>query len=688
MRLKLPNTPCCKYVKAFVKWVWNFLFSGRRFILNFIILPFLTAYAICLLWGYYTSNVWVFNPFHYRYLPEKEKLAYLCMIAYILFVIAYALIMQRARSQRLDCSLRNIHIVRLAKLWLDEDRIKAQMQSAYDEKQRERMEKIEEEAANRMLIVSTEIVGRFISERLAPYLRKFSNEEIEIVRFLLNLLEKRGNCSSVASKFKNDYDIKQFKRCNGNKDIPVTSDGRTSYDILSAYSLLDHSIRVASMIIDEVKSRTNTYSILMPKAIIVALAHDIGKAEKIAASAVIDEVAKATDHPYLSAMIIKERFPEYSNIDEIVSIVQQHHLPIDKSGSICAQALKAADQRARREEIKRWFIKTYGSEAKSVDPYLNITIGWDIEQTIKQTRRRDIEPIMTAVYTDEGIEGEQDEQENKKKGKGTNGDLQKQRAFEMPSVLADEDYDGEQSDQTKREFLESERDDREWDNSIEYDEETGELVKRTSVVKGKDSERNKNDSDGKITGDSNSQLKPSTSQPKPSTKTTKSKFGETKTPNQALNNFATLKFDLGAYEEAILDRIRGEPIAIDRSGVNMFVPTLNIGSIPCDSALLVSFARLTGYISGIFISDNGELDFGAMSRYAVNEWRKRNIVLFVGEGYSTLKYEYLYNEEQRKVINMIPFSLDALGLNADDLIERAKDHPLYGLIGEIKMAKG
>jgi hypothetical protein len=86
--------------------------------------------------------------------------------------------------------------------------------------------------------------------------------------------------------------------------------------------------------------------------------------------------------------------------------------------------------------------------------------------------------------------------------------------------------------------------------------------------------------------------------------------------------------------------------------------------------------------------ERGEIEFGAMTRYAVNEWRKRDIVLFVGEGYATRKYEYLYNQEQRKVINLIPFSTDALELNADDLIDRAKRHPLYLLIGDLRLAKG
>jgi hypothetical protein len=86
--------------------------------------------------------------------------------------------------------------------------------------------------------------------------------------------------------------------------------------------------------------------------------------------------------------------------------------------------------------------------------------------------------------------------------------------------------------------------------------------------------------------------------------------------------------------------------------------------------------------------ERGEIEFGAMTRYAVNEWRKRNIVLFVGEGYATRKYEYLYNGEQRKVINAIPFSIDALELNAGDLLERAKQHPLFSLIGDLRMTKG
>jgi hypothetical protein len=453
--------------------------------------------------------------------------------------------------------------------------------------------------------------------------------------------------------------------------------------------------------------------------------------EKIDASSVIDEVAKVTDHPYLSAMIIKERFPEYVNIDEIVSIVQEHHLPIDKSGSICAQALKAADQRARREEIKRWFIKTYGSEAKSVDPYLNLTIGWDIEQTIKQTpdgqseqitrakqtrqsnqtirsdqtskpRQSEIEPIMTAVYRDEGLldndsgsaETQSDRRNDDNEDEGIDGEREiwefsERTMIDMPLIFAggyDEgDRRGSAGDQAGN-------DGGSFDRQTDQNGQSGERssIETTAAEESKSGGDNNQgyDDDGNkssIAAATNNKAKPKAKPAK-----SKNRFGETKTPKYPQSDdYRTLEFDLPSCETTILDRLRDEPIVIERGGSNAFVPSLNIVSIPYSDCLLVSFGRIAGLIGSLFENDreSGEIEYGAMTRYAVNEWRKRSIVLFVGEGYTTRKYEYLYNGEQRKIVNLIPFSIDALGLNAGDLLERAKSHPLYSLIGEMRMGR-
>jgi hypothetical protein len=83
-------------------------------------------------------------------------------------------------------------------------------------------------------------------------------------------------------------------------------------------------------------------------------------------------------------------------------------------------------------------------------------------------------------------------------------------------------------------------------------------------------------------------------------------------------------------------------------------------------------------------------DYSAMARYAIEEWRKNDVVLHVGESYYSKKYEYNLEslDGRRAIISMIPFSIEALGLNASDLEERAKAHPLYELIVDLKPARG
>jgi hypothetical protein len=364
------KTPCCRFVKALLKWAWHFLVTQRQLIIV-VAIASLAAWAICVLWGWYWTGAIVFNPTYYYALPKKELLLVIAIVILAVMVMAYALIMQHARSERMDCSLRKTHIEELAKLWLGDKQLKEQMEAVNENWRKEQLAIVEAQAASRILVPRTQLVADFVQNDLAIFLSKFSTEEFGMLRFLLFNLEKNAHTPSVASLYPKDYDIRQFRYCNGNKDIAVTSDGKTSYEILASYTLLDHSIRVARNIIEEIKAKTNTYSILMPMAVIAALAHDIGKILKFESVAIRDDVAHKNDHPYLSEMVLKESFPNYYAIDELTAVVKEHHLPVDKNSTIHAVALKEADKKARRQEMSAWFKKHYGSEP-CPDPYVTV----------------------------------------------------------------------------------------------------------------------------------------------------------------------------------------------------------------------------------------------------------------------------------------------------------------------------
>jgi predicted HD phosphohydrolase len=327
-------------------------------------------YLAFVIWGYITAGVGVYNPFMFQYIPDSDKLLAVAIGITGIATIVYAITMQYARSNRVDCTIRNIEMMELSKLWLKPEQIAVMQEAASEiERQKER-NKLEKEMGERVIVANTKIVGSFIKEHVAEFLPKFSAQEYEILIYLLETLEEFGNIPSVASKYAQDYDKKQFERVGGRKPIPITRDGKTSYEILATVTLLEHSIRVAKLVITELKNRTDTYSVYMPLAILAALGHDIGKIEKTQKHTVNKEVLLKTDHPFVSEMLIREMFPSYKDLPSLLKLVREHHFPIDgKENMIVMQSLKSADQNARRQELSEWFIKNYGEKEEYPDPY-------------------------------------------------------------------------------------------------------------------------------------------------------------------------------------------------------------------------------------------------------------------------------------------------------------------------------
>jgi hypothetical protein len=587
------KTPCCRFVKALIKWIWDFLITQRELV-KCVATAIVVAWGVCIFWGYYFAGVWVFNPTHYYALPEREALLIIAAGIVGLMTIIYALIMQRARSERVDCSLKQTHIEALSKLWLGEERLKAQTEAANENWRKEQMAIVEAQAASRILTPRTDLVADFVQSDLAIFLPKFSTEEFQMLRFLLNHLEKSGLIPSVASIYQRDYDVRQFRYCNGSKDIAITSDGRTSYEILAQTTLLDHSIRVARNIIEEIKSKTNTYSILIPQAVLAALAHDIGKIQKFDSMSIGDNVAAKNDHPYLSEMVLKETFPNYYDLESLTAVVREHHLPIDKNSTIYAVALKEADKKARRQEMSAWFKRHYGTDTHP-DPYITVN--------------------------------DEDDNNNNQKG---NGNRRTKTNANRRSVSANDETDGVRG-----------------------------IEKTTSSDKTK-----KNNDLGE-------QYAPI--------------IDEKRNYEKGLK---ALPFDLDRFEMVLLGKIAGLPVTIEQSKKSAFVSRLEIKAIPYREVWLVAFASIVRAFRSTIVDTGLEDDeYAQMAHYAINEWRMRDIVVNIGTGYSTRKFQYS-NDGREEIVALTPFEPDRLALSMRDKMDEAKRHPLYALISDLKYASG
>lgn len=168
-----------------------------------------------------------------------------------------------------------------------------------------------------------EIIDKFFREHIEGKLF-FTGNTKKVLLNLLTLLDTDGNVSSVVS---------------GQQD----TEGKISQDIytkLSNISLIEHTIHVAEEIVQLIP-----YGPMIPKGIIAALGHDIGKIPKYR-----QQYYALGDHPFISVSVL-EQLPDFKSLvyaDDVLKAVRDHHLkPKDK----LTEYLKEADQRARRKEL-------------------------------------------------------------------------------------------------------------------------------------------------------------------------------------------------------------------------------------------------------------------------------------------------------------------------------------------------
>ncbi|MFZ5572902.1 MAG: HD domain-containing protein [Thermodesulfobacteriota bacterium] len=191
-------------------------------------------------------------------------------------------------------------------------------------------------------------IETFITDHVHPFegiLRRINI--LDSVKQLLVLLDREGDCSSIARRYDDP------KTGNAPKDVESAEwqvNQPDAYDILSRnVSLLEHTLNVASILIEKRKKERKDVQMEMGRLLLVALGHDIGKIPSKAR----DRFHK--DHFLISHAILNEMMPaDYPSREEILMAVRDHHFPSASTGSLLAD-LKAADHQARQLELK-----TYG----------------------------------------------------------------------------------------------------------------------------------------------------------------------------------------------------------------------------------------------------------------------------------------------------------------------------------------
>lgn len=298
----------------------------------------------------------------YAALLDNHRNAIYMMIVLEQFVFISVLMWQNHRlKNRSNCSVKYVHIEDIASIWLQNQRIKENIKKEYDaeaKKEYTAQEKKPPLYVNFKKQRSNDLFNNIVM----PHIDRLLDEEVDIIIELLRLVEDKGqDTPSVVSFTEKDPETK-YK-----KDV-LTEDGLTSYQILRKVSLYDHTLNVVNSIYEELKRHSKTnYVLLLGKAIIAALAHDMGKIKKMEERLenVSPEIFSSQPHHQISKIFFMKMYPNYRDRKIVIEAIENHHSIKVPSGNDLIKLLITADKGARDFEIDEYF-KSDGKQEKLI----------------------------------------------------------------------------------------------------------------------------------------------------------------------------------------------------------------------------------------------------------------------------------------------------------------------------------
>lgn len=171
-------------------------------------------------------------------------------------------------------------------------------------------------------------------ERLKPYEEIFVAQNADgLFKALIAELDRFGHCSSIVT------------RANDSEAVELYS----VRENLSRVSLKEHSVGVTNKIIRLLERTYNDFENHIPRAVIAALSHDLGKIPEYWASGVYNTY----EHPLVSASRLRELAgnAQITWLDEAIRAVKDHHIHTNNQFSAL---LKEADRGARELELLRF----------------------------------------------------------------------------------------------------------------------------------------------------------------------------------------------------------------------------------------------------------------------------------------------------------------------------------------------
>ncbi|KPK35927.1 MAG: hypothetical protein AMK70_04245 [Nitrospira bacterium SG8_35_1] len=201
----------------------------------------------------------------------------------------------------------------------------------------------------------------FWDKCIKPYQHVFDSQNVsDVLKELIEILEKHGHCPSVSV---------------GKKDSEAI-DLLSVNDNLVQVSLKEHTYAVAQNLVEIIKNSYLEYEDHIPKAVITALAHDIGKIPEYRLSGAYNTY----EHHLISGNKLSELFAgrDLFWIRQAVHAVENHHAHTSDDFTLL---LKQADRQARQFELIKFtkgysiipFEEWFKADAlyKSIEPHIN-----------------------------------------------------------------------------------------------------------------------------------------------------------------------------------------------------------------------------------------------------------------------------------------------------------------------------
>ena len=315
-----------------------------------------------------------------------KKYIALLGITITFFYMALTLYLQNKIAKRKNCSLKEVELKQIAKIWLESESYKELIKSeVMEETQKETPKETKPEF----------IIPSFKNPRsyeLFDFINKnkeaFSYEGVLIITDLIKTLENNPT-SSVASKFKQDPNYVDYKKL-------ITSD-KTSYDILSSINLYTHTFNVVDETIKYIEDKyPKEKKIYLQRAIIAALAHDIGKIQTPLTTSTY-ELLKKSPHNTISSIILREKHPELDK--DTIDAVEQHHGAIKNKNNFILKILLQADKTAREKEIRKWLIANQIVKKEKIENKEEIKTKEEITQETENEEENTFNINMEDIFS-------------------------------------------------------------------------------------------------------------------------------------------------------------------------------------------------------------------------------------------------------------------------------------------------